>query len=401
MWAEVVRYWPLFLALNTVLFNEYLIFHLKIGLTCDWPCSPDGSCVRDALRLFMIADTHLLGVYRGHWLDKLKREWQMYRSYQSALRLGPDAVFFLGDIMDEGQWTNKALFDQYADRFFQLFGTSDESGPAVHVVAGNHDLGFHDAFSSKRLDWFSSRFNKSTVDTVVIKGQPFVLLNSMSLHGDGCRLCHSAEMAVERLSSLLRCSRNESCHDHDDEIDPSSPFRPYRQPILLQHFPLFRKDESDCVRDDDFDWTAAKREVAYKDRWDALSEKASRSLLQKLEPRAVFNGHAHRGCKKRWTRPVELWEYTVNSFSWRNGDRPTFLMVTVTEKEVMVSTCHLPHESTTVTLYVVSGAVILIWALFHSARFVRSRLFPSQYGTVFTDGSTRGGSVPPKPDKAD
>jgi hypothetical protein len=45
----------------------------------------------------MIADTHLLGPYRGHWFDKLRREWQMSVSWTAANALhSPNAVFFLG-----------------------------------------------------------------------------------------------------------------------------------------------------------------------------------------------------------------------------------------------------------------------------------------------------------------
>uniref|UniRef100_A0A1I7XF25 Metallophos domain-containing protein n=1 Tax=Heterorhabditis bacteriophora TaxID=37862 RepID=A0A1I7XF25_HETBA len=135
----LLTYYPLFLTVFVVFFNEYLIYFIKIGSSCDWPCS-DSRCVNDGLKLFFIADTHLLGKRKGHWLDKLRREWQMYRSYQSArILLHPDAVFFLGDIMDEGQWANKDLFEEYSDRFFQLFG-SDDDLPQVHVLAGNHDI---------------------------------------------------------------------------------------------------------------------------------------------------------------------------------------------------------------------------------------------------------------------
>ena len=45
----------------------------------------------------MIADTHLLGPFKGHWFDKLRREWQMKTAFMAANTLhSPDAVFFLG-----------------------------------------------------------------------------------------------------------------------------------------------------------------------------------------------------------------------------------------------------------------------------------------------------------------
>ena len=45
----------------------------------------------------LLADTHLLGPYRGHWFDKLRREWQMHRAFQTAITLHkPEVVFILG-----------------------------------------------------------------------------------------------------------------------------------------------------------------------------------------------------------------------------------------------------------------------------------------------------------------
>lgn len=45
----------------------------------------------------MLADTHLLGKVKAHWLDKMFREWQMKRSFQAAMAIHkPEAVFILG-----------------------------------------------------------------------------------------------------------------------------------------------------------------------------------------------------------------------------------------------------------------------------------------------------------------
>ncbi|KHJ85637.1 hypothetical protein OESDEN_14632 [Oesophagostomum dentatum] len=90
----------------------------------------------------------------------------------------PCRFFFvlLGDLMDEGQWGDYATFHRYADRFESLFGSNSDK-PEIHVLAGNHDLGFHYAISPFRVDWFEKRFNSSTVDTVFIRGEEeFVFL---------------------------------------------------------------------------------------------------------------------------------------------------------------------------------------------------------------------------------
>lgn len=48
----------------------------------------------------MVADTHLLGPFRGHWFDKLRREWQMKRTFATAMTLHqPEVVVFLGEYL--------------------------------------------------------------------------------------------------------------------------------------------------------------------------------------------------------------------------------------------------------------------------------------------------------------
>lgn len=95
---------------SVLIFCEFFIYYLVI-FQCRWP-----DVKRDAhtgneetpasvLKAMFLADTHLLGEIKGHWLDKLRREWQMERSFQTALwLLQPDIVFILGDVFDEGKW---------------------------------------------------------------------------------------------------------------------------------------------------------------------------------------------------------------------------------------------------------------------------------------------------------
>lgn len=90
----------------------------------------------------LIADTHLLGPIRGHWFDKLRREWQMHRTFQTAIQLHrPQVIFLLGDVFDEGDIVSNPYFDEYVQRYHQLFHTTNNL--KVYSVVGNHDIGFH------------------------------------------------------------------------------------------------------------------------------------------------------------------------------------------------------------------------------------------------------------------
>lgn len=88
----------------------------------------------------MIADTHLLGEARGHWFDKLRREWQMRRAFQTSTQLfRPDVAFILGDVFDEGDIANDPQFVKYLARFHDMFAGETP----VYSIVGNHDIGFH------------------------------------------------------------------------------------------------------------------------------------------------------------------------------------------------------------------------------------------------------------------
>lgn len=82
-------------------YNEYLIYW-QVLYNCDWPKSSEHG---NLLNLMVISDTHLLGSRNGHWFDKLRREWQQHRSFQTArLLLQPDYIIITGDLTDEGKW---------------------------------------------------------------------------------------------------------------------------------------------------------------------------------------------------------------------------------------------------------------------------------------------------------
>ncbi|GMR34769.1 hypothetical protein PMAYCL1PPCAC_04964, partial [Pristionchus mayeri] len=365
---------------SIVLWNEYLVYYAKIGLTCRWPEGTEP----DPLRVFMVSDTHLLGRYRGHWLDKIKREWQMHRSYQTARQLlQPEVAFFLGDLFDEGLWSDNYLLREYADRFDELFSSR---ATRTIVLPGNHDLGFHYAMHPETVAWFRRRYGRGLVDVINIGRRPFVLITSMALHGDGCKLCGEAEGRVKMVKRSRECAESSNsssalCRSSLSAVEwPQLPL----PPVLLQHFPLHRKDESECV---DVPESDPERLTKYRDQWESISLPATEQLIDALRPIAVFNGHSHRPCTKRWIRSGgarirAFTEWTVNSFSWRNGANPTLLMVTMSrenqEAEPLVAVCHLPNEFVCIFLY----ALVALTYLGYSILFVRRKVIERRYSAV-------------------
>ena len=90
---------------------EYLIYRVVI-YQCSWPLLEDKDSFKNgkfveksqSVRAVLLSDPHLLGSQYGHWFDKLRREWQMKQSFQTAIKyFQPEVVFILGDIFDEGK----------------------------------------------------------------------------------------------------------------------------------------------------------------------------------------------------------------------------------------------------------------------------------------------------------
>lgn len=283
-----------------------------------------------SLRIALIADTHMLGPYRGHWLDKLRREWQMSTAYYFMQLLHqPNSTFFLGDVFDEGQHVNSAEYDEYFKRFQRLFPKT--SSDSLQVVTGNHDVGFHYRMNKNNLKRFYKSFNTSSCDIIKIGNVTFITINSMAMEQDGCNICEEAERKIQSIAAKLA---------------------PNDKPILLQHFPLFRSSDDKCMVDDCEDCAPEDEKiVAFREKMDCLSLRSSRWLLKLLHPRVVFSGHTHHYCL---IDHDGIYEYSVPSLNWRNRDNPSYFLVTVSRDDYAVYKCLIPRESSVYKIYAMS-----------------------------------------------
>lgn len=90
---------------NSALADKILFFvpcnTIYYFLQCSWPdleiAQANSANSNGVLKALILADTHLLGPIKGHWLDKWRREYQMHRSFQAIMTVhNPEAVFVLG-----------------------------------------------------------------------------------------------------------------------------------------------------------------------------------------------------------------------------------------------------------------------------------------------------------------
>ncbi|KAM4557547.1 metallophosphoesterase 1 isoform 2-T2 [Fundulus diaphanus] len=311
-------------------FCEYLIYFPTI-LKCAWPKlshargggeGTDGRPTEPAVRAMVLSDTHLLGAVGGHWFDKLRREWQMERAFQTALwLLKPEIVFILGDIFDEGKWSSQKHWEDDVRRFHRMFRHSTDT--ELVVLVGNHDIGFHYEMDWFKLQRFEKVFNASSTRIVTKKGVNFLLVNSVALHGDGCPICQSVEKDLIKLSRDLNCSLQKSqLGGQETEGCEGSQAYPPTAPIMLQHYPLYRVSDASCTGRDAA--PPEERHLLFREKYDVLSKEASQRLLQWFKPRLVLSGHTHSGCEVLHDNRYP--EVSVPSFSWRNRNNPSFIL---------------------------------------------------------------------------
>ncbi|XP_035933798.1 metallophosphoesterase 1 isoform X3 [Halichoerus grypus] len=348
-----------------LLFCEFLIYYLVI-FRCDWPevKTPAHDSGQKTLKAMFLADTHLLGEVRGHWLDKLRREWQMERAFQTALwLLQPEVVFILGDIFDEGKWSSFQAWADDVERFQKIF--RHPRHVQLKVVAGNHDIGFHYQMSTYKIKRFEKVFNPERLFSW--KGMNFVLVNSVALEGDGCHICSEAEAELIEISHKLNCSREERGPGRCGR----APLLPASAPVLLQHFPLFRRSDANCSGEDAA--PLEERAIPFKERYDVLSREASQQLLWWLRPRLILSGHTHSACEVLHGAGVP--EISVPSFSWRNRNNPSFIMSSMTPTEYALAKCYLPYENTVLATYCVAAGLLVVLILVHSGLLPSPLLF--------------------------
>ncbi|XP_038602647.1 metallophosphoesterase 1 isoform X2 [Tachyglossus aculeatus] len=372
------------LTFATLIFCEFLVYFFVI-FQCSWPevkpanSSRNNQTPEAVLKVMFLSDTHLLGELRGHWLDKLRREWQMERAFQTALRLlQPELVFILGDVFDEGKWSSPQPFCSQAwaadvKRFQHMFRHSDHT--ELMALVGNHDVGFHYEMDSYKLKRFEKVFNFTSGKLISRKGVNFVLVNSIALEGDGCRICSKTEAQLIDISSQLNCSRQEQSRSSWSQgCSGSRTQLPASAPLLLQHYPLYRRSDAECSGEDSA--PLEEKNIPFKERYDVLSQEASQKLLWWFQPRLILSGHTHSACEVLHNGKIP--EISIPSFSWRNRNNPSFILGSVTAQDYSLSKCLLPQEKRVLTVYGAAGVTLLLLLLAHFRLLAPSRHF-AQY----------------------
>ena len=84
------------------------------------------------------------------------------------------------------------------------------------------------------------------------------------------------------------------------------------------------------------------KQITNREKWEVVSKEMSNTLLTLIRPRLVLSGHTHHGCYLVHEDGTP--EMTIPSFSWRNRNNPSFVLVSEWST-LVVSNISNAHET--------------------------------------------------------
>ncbi|CAD6195216.1 unnamed protein product [Caenorhabditis auriculariae] len=164
-WRQLLGF-PAFLLFLTVLWNEKASYWWA---ATTWPsASDDVSCTK----VLLVADPQLIG-YRHEpsnygFLARWDSDRYLSSGYHAAKsHVNPDAIFFLGDLFDEGMEASHGEWLDTYQRFEEVFPIDD--GQDVAYIFGDNDIGGEmEPVSQQAKDRFG-RFFKTNLTNIAKK----------------------------------------------------------------------------------------------------------------------------------------------------------------------------------------------------------------------------------------
>ncbi|KAG7446241.1 Metallo-dependent phosphatase [Guyanagaster necrorhizus] len=335
----------------TILWFEFGTFYYVVG-RCSWPDVDVVAGPKDSAKhVLIVADPQILDhrSYPGRsalltFLSRLFTDLNLRKSWRAVATKKPDAVVFLGDMMDGGRLEmSDSEYEDYFRRFMHIFGLNADM-PA-YFIPGNHDtgLGISATFSHDARARYISHFGPLN-SQFSIANHTLVLLDAPTLVEEDYR----------------RNGRGQSFDDW--KAAPDGPIQfvksfsagQHMQPVILfSHIPMSRPDGSNCGPLRERGTIRRGVGLGYQN---TLGKQTSTFLMDSFRPTLIFSGDDHDYCDYHHEFRLDgklrhVKEVTVKSFSMAMGvRRPGFqLLSLVPPNEVSRSShankpCLLPDQ---------------------------------------------------------
>ncbi len=163
------------LTLSSIIYGEFLCHWIRAN---EWPSSAEDQD-SNVIRILLVADPQLVGIRdEPSWPLGALTRWDLDRYLSKTFRWAlshigsaPDAVVFLGDLIDEGSTTmDEDDYWSYVDRFYSIY--PPESAKQMVFVSGDNDVGGEgsDPVTKAKVDRFRRFFPEKRITEVLKHG---------------------------------------------------------------------------------------------------------------------------------------------------------------------------------------------------------------------------------------
>lgn len=300
---------------------------------CNWPdavfaVSPNKP---HPYHVLVVADPQILDhrSYPGRapfltYISRLVVDLNLRKNWRAALLKHPDAVVFLGDMMDGGRFSmSDDEYESYYRRFKSIFRLDAEI--PQYFIPGNHDtgLGASGAFSPHARSRYLSHFGELNYD-LTVANHSLVFVDAPGF----------VDEDYQRLAVGKGYDSWEPIPGGPIEYLTSFAKEKTTHPIILfSHIPLYRPDGRSCGPLREKGTIRPGVGIGYQN---TLGKEATKRLLETLRLKLILSGDDHDYCEYIHTVPSsrglldKAREITVKSLSMAmNVRRPGFQLLSL------------------------------------------------------------------------
>ncbi|PPR00982.1 hypothetical protein CVT24_000276 [Panaeolus cyanescens] len=324
-----------------ILWYEYFTF-LSSGWSCHWPDASLLPSRRDIdtthkrpCHVLLVADPQVLDYRsyprRGVLLSYITRSivnLNLRKNWRAALGRKPDAVVFLGNMLDNGRLKmSNEEYEIYFQRFKHIFRLKKEI--PQYYIPGNRDvgLGHSNLFDDRAFDRYISHFGEPNYE-VSVANHTLVFLDTPGYADEdakryGAKKTFDAWVPIP--GGTLEFMNTYASHNHTDPT------------IVFSHIPFYRADGKSCGPHRERGTIRPGVGLGYQN---VLEKQSSHRLLSSFKPVAIFSGDDHDYCEHNHQyqsqdgSPHVAREVTVKSLSMvMNVRRPGFQLLSLNPTE--------------------------------------------------------------------
>lgn len=212
-------------------------------------------------------------------LSKFTVDNYIYKNYWRLVEhLNPDAVIFLGDLLDNGRESSDKYYEHELTRFNKIFQPERLRKDGVEVfmnIPGNHDIGFGDGVIKHSVDRFKRDFGLPNQNFLREKHE-LVFLDTISLSNK-----KDASIGAEARSFM------------DELVAEEFPHHPR---IMFDHVPVYRDGSKQTCGKEREVGTFIKPVAGYQYQ-NLIDLELSKTVLEKVQPQIIFSGDDHDYCE--------------------------------------------------------------------------------------------------------